>query len=177
MIFDITGDCCYLSLIDPLRYKSFVGKDWDQHHRLLEPHFIAEGQKQCALVWDTGFEANWRVEVKEGRTSKKGFREMSGTILNSGDGIYLANYDSLSMAAQFADHKLPDKNCKNYKIKLPAGLYTFRIVEWVDPDIYFDSCASEKLDRAPEFLLEYQKTDKAVAPWKNVPWSLILDDA
>jgi len=171
MIMDIYGDCCYLSLIDPLRYSSFVGPDWAANERLLEPHFITQGSNCSALVWDTGFEADWRVEIREGISTEKGFREVTGSIRNSGEALYIANYDSLSMSAQFADHRLPDEDCARYKISLPSALYTVRVVQRVNPATYFHTDACENPERPAEFLIEYARSDISISPWSEVPWS------
>jgi hypothetical protein len=167
VIARIVGDGTYLSLIDPLRYASFAGENWATNDRVLEPHFIEEMQNQSALVWATGFETDWRVEVREGISNETGYREQSGSIENSGDTLIMANYDALSMCAQFDNEKVAEQDHGICKIPLPQGRYKIRVVQLIDPETYdFD-----ENNRAAEFLLEYAKADSPMPAWTSVPWS------
>ena len=165
MIVHVLGDASHLALVDVNRYASFVG-DWAEDNRLYH-HLVEQAQQRHALAWGTGFEIDWRVEIKEGISDRKGFREFEGTIRNTGDTLHLVNYDSLTMAAQFEDHRLPDKETANYQVPLPSGLYRFRIVQLVDPKTRF----WETLGEAPAFLLEYETCEEGAPRLKDVPWA------
>jgi len=166
MIVRIGGNGSHLALLDLSRYSSFVAHDWARDN-LLHRHFVEQMNAQCALVWATGFEASWRVEIEAGITSRKGFREFVRSIRNATDALYLANYDSLTMAAQFADYVLPDQATSGHRIPLASGLYRFRVVQLVDPD----SDWWETLGENPAFRLEYEPTMQISPPCKEIPWA------
>jgi hypothetical protein len=165
MIVHVCGDASHLALIDATRYSSFVG-DWGQDNRLYH-HLVEQAKQRHALAWGTGFETDWRVEIKAGITDRKGFREFEGTIRNTSNALYLVNYDSLTMAAQFEDYLLPDEETAGYKVPLPSGLYRFRVVQLVDPNGPF----WEILGEAPAFLLEYEPCAEDAARLEDVPWA------
>ncbi len=164
MNIDVHGDGIYLALIDPSRYESFVGADWDERDGLLEPHFVSQMSRGAALIWGTGVEADWRVEVREGITSQPGFREVVGGIAVSNEGLYLCNYDSLSMAAQFSDHHLPDADCAENKIDLKPGNYEVRVVQISDP---------ESIESTDSFVIEFRAVHTLPPAWASVPWSIL----
>src|SRR5690349_17141020 len=126
---DVRGDGTYLALVDTHRYSSFVGPDWASEPRLLEPHWVREMAGRALLVWETGQEADWRVRVQMGLSAQAGARDVRGAIEVTAGEVYLANYDSLTMAAQFRDHTLPDDDCRPCRIEIPSGTYTVRIVQ------------------------------------------------
>ena len=117
--FDLWGDGTYLALLDAGRFSSFVDEDWTLER--LHAHWIAQMRRQCLLVWATGFEWDWRIEWRAGITSEHGWREIEGTVRVSGHALCLAQYDSLSMAAQYAEHALPDSDCR--ELALAPGMY------------------------------------------------------
>lgn len=162
MVIDVVGDGIYLALVDTGRYESFVQEDWDTIPGLLEPHFVAQMKRRSALVWGTGVEADWQVDVVTGITATPGHRELVGGITVSADGLYLCNYDSLSMAAQFNDHFLPDRDCQGNRIPLAAGNYRVRVVQLADPK---GPVADDR------FRLEFEATETLPAAWPQVPWS------
>jgi hypothetical protein len=165
MIVHVLGDASHLALVDANRYASFVG-DWGEDNRLYR-HLVGQARQRHALAWGTGLETDWRVEIRKGITGRKGFREFEGTIRNTGDALHLVNYDSLTMAAQFEDHLLPDRETANYKVPLPPGLYRFRVVQLVDPTTRF----RETLGEAPAFLLEYETCEEGAPRLEDVPWA------
>lgn len=173
---DVIGDGSYLALVDARRYVSFVGPNWADDPRLLEPHWIAQMKDQTILVWDTGFETDWRVLVSSGFSSAFGYREVRGTVRLSAGEAFLVNYDSLTMAAQFEDHRLPDESCEANRILAAPGLYEVRIVQMVEPDRYFREPGSLSENRPPEFLVELQPATGQAEPWSSVPWSTLTED-
>lgn len=163
---DLWGDGSYLALLDPGRFSGFVDEDWTLEG--LHAHWLAQMQRQCLLVWATGFEWDWRIEWRAGITGETGWRETSGTLRASGDALCLAQYDSLSMAAQFADHTLPDADCR--LLPLAPGLYTVRVVQRANPRTYFATPACQAPDRPAEFLIEYAPATAEMAAGRHIPW-------
>lgn len=109
----------------------------------------------------TGFECDGRIEWHADITGEIGWREATGTLRASGDAPCLAQYDSLSMAARFADHALPDADCR--MLPLAPGLYTVRVVQRVNPQTYFATPVCQAADRPAEFLIEYAPADAVLA--------------
>lgn len=130
--YEITDDSGFLALVDPISYRSFVDTDWtlDQIVR----RFKEEMQNRRLLIWGTGREGIWRVEVLFHRSSVTGFREFTASLTSSNDRLLLTNYESLTMAAQFEDVHLPEAHQTNLLIPVRAGRYLCRIVQRFDPE-------------------------------------------
>lgn len=151
MLLHIGGDGSHLALVDAARYRSFLGENWYLSDALYK-HLIAEGGERAILAWRTGFESDWRVEVSKGHSGRKGFREFTGEITNSDGALYLVNYDSLTMAAQFEDHVLPDRETALYRVPCPVGDLRIRVVQMFDPK----SKWWEYLGESAAFVIEYE---------------------
>lgn len=157
MRIHVGGDGSYLALVDTRQYRSFVGADWCEDARLYK-HLCAEIGPAHALVWASGFEADWLVDIQSGHSTQRGFREFVGDILNTGNSLHLVNYDSLTMAAQFDDILLPDEETADYEIPLAPGAYRIRVVQMFDPaSAWWDVLGEE----SPAFRIEYQAIDAA----------------
>ena len=162
----VCGDASMVSLIDCARYASFVSRNWDEDRRLVK-HLIAQANQRSILSWGTGFETDWRFEVRHGITDEAGFRAFTGYIACSDNALYLANFDSLTMAAQFEDNQLPDPETAACKIPLANGLYQVRVVQLVDPDTnWWDTLGEAQ----PAFLLELAPFAGEPSPCVDLPW-------
>jgi len=133
---------------------------------LLCKHLVEQANSLHVLAWGTGFETDWRVEVRPGITLKRGFREFSGNIKSTAGALHLVNYDSLTMAAQFEDHRLPDKETNHYSVPLKSGLYAFRVVQIVNPGSRWWA----SLGDGAAFLLEYEQPTEQSYHFTAVPW-------
>jgi hypothetical protein len=171
VIFEMSGDSTYLALVDTHQYESFVGPDWASNERLLEPHFIAQMGRNTMLAWETGSDAGWRIEIREGFSKTTGFREITGTIHLSAGEAFLLDYDDLSMAAQFEDNRLPGDDARERRFAAAAGLYDCRVLQLVDPKLYFSTNAYLDPARPSEFIIEIQPALAARPPRQEVPWS------
>ena len=165
MLVHVGGDGSHLALVDVKQYRSFVGRDWGERDQLYR-HLVSAANQQSLLAWRTGFEADWRIEVSAGLTTRRGFREFSARINNTSDALYLVNYDSLTMAAQFDDHTLPDKETAQYQVPLSQGHYRVHVVQMFDPK----SKWWESLGNSPAFLLEYEPCSPAPENAVGVHW-------
>ncbi|MGB4811441.1 MAG: hypothetical protein WBP13_03025 [Methylophilaceae bacterium] len=166
MQLHIGGDCSALALVNPKKYVSFVGEDWYENKNLIN-HLITQTNQLNILMWGTGFEFDWIVEFKEGISNKNGFREFTGFLNNQDDALFLMNYDSLTMAAQFDDIELPDKETAKYRVNIPNGLYKFRVLQLVDTSQ--DGWWNEFAD-VPAFTIEYERVPTGSNNINAIPW-------
>ena len=168
MIIHVMGDGTVLSLIDCENYASYIG-DWDEPGRL-RAHLLAEARQQHIVAWGSGFEADWRVEVRHGITEQEGYRDFLAVIECSSGVLHLANYDSLTMAAQFDDYEMPDEETADYAIEVPKGLYKVRVVQLLTPD----ERSWDAHEDEPHFLLELEPVDVPPDIDAEFPWADFL---
>jgi hypothetical protein len=117
------------------------------------------------LIWATGLEGLWRVDVRLGVTDIRGFREVSGPLRVKGESLLVTNYESLTMAAQFGDVRLPQGDEEDQLIRLPDGDYSCRIVQMFNPEA--DEHAGENL---ADFVIAISKPAELPPVWSEVPW-------
>lgn len=160
---EVTDDSGFLALVVPAAYYTFVASDWTFDEILA--HFKAQMSRRSLLIWGTGLEGFWNVEVVLQKTMVKGFREVSGPLQVQGGSLLVTNYESLTMAAQFKDVTLPEKHQKDLLISLPDGDYTCRIIQMFDPD-HAESAGNDK----PDFIIEIQKGPSNIVVWAGIPW-------
>ncbi len=161
MIYEIPDDSGFLAIINNDKYNSYVAENCSFEH--LITHFQNEMERKSLLIWGTGKENTWKVRITRGVTGIKGFRDISGPISVTNNKLYLVNYESLTMAAQFNDIMLPEKHFKDLIIELENGYYEIHIVQMHDPDNY-------ETQSEYDFLIEYQSTDIIGNSWKEIPW-------
>ena len=159
---EVTDDSGFLAIIDPDAYAGFVQADWTLD--ILQEHFKREMQNRHLLIWGTGLEHVWRIAVSLAPLTTTGFREVSGSISCSNGRLLLTNYESLTMAAQFADTRLPQRHEQDQIIQLPPGLYDCRIVQLSDPE------SSTPFEEDTNFVYEITQTTTARETWSEIPW-------
>jgi hypothetical protein len=166
--YEVTDDSGFLAIVDPDSYVPFVDAEWTLDQ--LVERFESEMQSRHLLIWGTGREGNWRVEVRFDRSADRGFREFSSVICASGKRLLLTNYESLTMAAQFRDVLLPERHQEDLLIPLAPSLYACRVVQLLDPE----SPDSARQVGAPDFFIELTavpgagKIDESIS---GIPWS------
>jgi hypothetical protein len=164
MKLHIKGDGSYLGIVDINEFNGYVGSDWAENPRLLEPHFIEHMQKYAGLFWDTNLESDWVVEVAQERSDRSGFREFSAPLkVTNGKAAFL-NYDSLTMLAQFEDEDI-EKHIGDNLLDIENGDYNIRVIQLKDPELVFPDGTST------DFLIEITKTDSFLPLLSEVPWS------
>lgn len=163
MLIEVTDDSGFLALVDPVAYVGYVAGDWDLP-RLLRV-FADQMQKRHLLLWGTGSEGSWNVEVSLGAVPGPGKRELTGGIVCSSGQLLVTNYESLTMAAQFADVRLPEPHQMHQLVTVPVGSYAVRIVQ------LSESSSGGGGERAVDFLVELNSTAPMPAPWQRVPWA------
>ena len=125
------GDTNFIGVVNAETYQSFLDEDWELD--ILLQHFSNEMKKGNILVFqvtEEGIEHSWNVEVKIGTEEivHKCFRTAVGYMKVTENQLYLADYDCLTMAAQFESEEVPDKNCLNYKVDIENGVYKVNII-------------------------------------------------
>lgn len=165
--YTVTDDSGFLALVDPDSYPSFLSADWtlDQIRR----HFVSQMHEKRLVIWGTGREDIWHVKVQFERSAHAGFREFSTFIRASGERLLLTNYESLTMAAQFDDVKLPEPHDLGLLIPVRAGLYCCRVIQRFDPEPWNPTLRDEKAD----FIIELvsAKEHERVESLDEIPWS------
>jgi hypothetical protein len=167
-MYEVTDDSGFLALVDPVAYRSFVDRDWalDQ----LFGHFKEEISAGRLVMWGTGREDIWSVEVRFHRSSEIGFREFPTIVRASTDQLLLTNYESLSMAASYDDLALPENYQRNLLFSVTPGVYECRIVQRLDPGMTDPDLREGHAD----FFIELTSSgncdeEKSVAT--AIPWS------
>ena len=151
------GDTNFIGVVNSEKYKSFVDSNWKLDG--LMNHFTDEMKNGNILVFQMtkeGIEHSWKVEVTicEELPEQKCYRKAYAYIKVTDNQLFLVDYDCLTMAAQFAHHKVPNKNCSKYRIPIENGVYRVEIVQFynVDRNEYVGS--DEK-----EFIINFTKED------------------
>jgi hypothetical protein len=132
MKLKITDGSGFMALVNADAYETFVNEDW-QLTQLMD-HFISEMNENNLIIWGTGVEKEWIVDILEKSTSSY-FRAFSKTIQVTNGCLYLTNYEDLTMAAQFSDEVLPQKHNSDLKIEMENGFYNVTVKQLSDPEV------------------------------------------
>jgi hypothetical protein len=162
-MLEVTDDSGFLALVVPATYETFVASNWTLDQILA--HFKAQMARRSLLIWGTGLEGFWKVDVSLANAKVKGFREVIGPLHVVGESLLLTNYESLTMAAQFKDVTLPERHQQDLVVSLPDGNYTCRIIQMFDPKL-----VESAGDGTPDFVVEVQKATGQPASWESIPW-------
>jgi hypothetical protein len=163
-MLEVTDDSGYLALIVPGTYVGFVDRRW-KLDQLFE-HFHRQMAQRSLLIWNTGSTGVWKVDVQVQKTPIQGFREVIGPIRVVNGTVLVTNYESLTMAAEYANVRLPEKHQEDLLIHLANGDYCCRIIQMFDPEEHEPDDHS-----AFDFVIEFSRADALLEPWSNVPWS------
>ena len=162
-MLNVTDDSGFLAVVVPAAYECFVSKNWELDQ--LFRHFSAQMHRRALLIWGTGLEGFWGVEVRTDRSEVQGFREISGPIHVTGGAVLVTNYESLTMAAQFGDVALPEPHQRDQVVPLPDGDYCCRIIQMFDPE---EESSAES--NGPDFVVEFTRDSMLPPEWSDVPW-------
>jgi hypothetical protein len=162
MKFNIGDDSGLLAIVDPDKYKSFVDEDWTWE--MINQHFINEMKNHHMLIWGTGLELEWKIEVNFQRIDIEGFQNVTGIIEASKGRLLLTSYDNLTMAAQFLDIKIPGEYKFQNILTIDPGIYDCRIIQLSDPK------SNKPFEEPLNFIYEINKNKNAKEPWNKIPW-------
>jgi hypothetical protein len=158
----VTDDSGFLAIIDPDAYRGFVQEDWTLD--LLWERFAREMADRHLLIWGTGVENIWSVQVSFQPTGTSGFREVVGSIVSSRGRLLLTNYEGLTMAARFSDIILPQAHEQEEVLQVQPGLYDCRIVQLSDPS------TSAPFEEPVSFIYEFKPVTQHREAWSQIPW-------
>jgi hypothetical protein len=167
--YEITDDSGFLAILDPVGYRSFVDDDWTLD-QLIE-HFRSAINDRHLAIWGTGRENTWRVDVCFERSGAAGFREFNALLHASGEHLLLTDYETLTMAAQFKDVRLPEPHQQDLLIPVLPGLYLCRVVQSFDSRSQNPTVQDDHADFVIEITLvkdAYSVNDNIVS---GIPWS------
>jgi hypothetical protein len=167
-MLEVTDDSGLLAVVVPAAYETFVASDWTLDQILA--HFKAQMARRSLLIWGTGLEGFWKVDVVLKQTKVIGFREVRGPLEVLGGSLLLTNYESLTMAAQYKDVTLPETHQEDSLVSLPDGNFVCRIIQMFDPE-HEESAGDDK----PDFVVELQKAKGKITSWESIPWFSVDD--
>ena len=159
MLFKVTDDSGFLAIIDPDAYRGFVHADWTWD--TIQEHFRREMRDRHLLIWGTGMEHFWSIDVSFQPTRASGFREVVGSIGASRGRLLLTNYESLTMAAQFPDVTLPEAHERGQVLSVSPGLYDCRIVQLSDPK------SGAPFEEPVSFIYEFTRATSSREVWRE----------
>jgi hypothetical protein len=161
-VLSIIDDSGLLAIIDAARYAPFVAEDWTYEQIL--GHFADAMVARTILVWECGDGGDeYRIAVRSGFTTERGFRAIVGSIEASTEMLHLASYTALTMAAQFNDERLPSKHEAHLSFRVSPGSVRLRIVQMFDPLALADLDADH-----PHFVIEVEPG--TAQTWPGVAW-------
>jgi hypothetical protein len=162
-MLEVTDDSGFLAVVVPSTYKSFVDANWELDQ--LFDHFRRQMMQHSLLIWGTGLEGSWNVDVRVQVSSERGFREASGPLRVVGGMVLVTNYESLTMAAQFEDVRLPEKHDEQHLVTLADGEYSCRVIQMFDPE------QQEAVSGGvADFVVEFSRPEVLPASWSTVRW-------
>ena len=159
---EITDDSGFLAIIDPDAYSGFVHADWTLD--MIQRHFLEEMRERHLLIWRTGLEHMWQVGVLFQPGKVSGFREIVGSISSSKGRLLLTNYESLTMAAQFPDVRLPQKHEQGQILAVSPGCCDCRVVQLSDPE------TDAPFEEPVSFIYEITQATSPKEVWSEIPW-------
>lgn len=155
----------FLGLVDPDAYEGFVGEDWS--YETLFGHFGAQMGRGALLLWATsgdGAGGTWTVAVGAGVAGGvggiAGARSVTGPIRSRHGRLCLVDYETLTMAAQFADVTLPEPHLADLELAVAPGAYACTVTQVHDDD----------RRPPPHFGLHLTPSDGSLAPWPGPAW-------
>ncbi len=109
-IQSITDDSGFIGIANLDKYDSFINANWD--FEMLKKRIVDQTNSNNIIFWSTGREDCWNVQISTNDyfINKKLFRIEEALIEVTNNKLYLVNYETLSMAAQFQDVALPESH-------------------------------------------------------------------
>ncbi|MHB0937440.1 MAG: hypothetical protein ACYDCO_01005 [Armatimonadota bacterium] len=166
MKINLPDDNGFLALVAPDRYQHFVDENWDYDQ--IMAHFRQQMRQRAMLLWGTGREDMWQVEVR----TRPGivlppYRKVTGGIIAAQGHLCVASYTDLTMAAVERNRNFLDMVPKDQVITVPPGNYRCHIARRFIPFLPFNI--------GPDFVLTLLRTDKLPEPWSVMRWPDIED--
>lgn len=136
LLFNV-GDTNFLCLVNKETYQSFIKEDWDLIKDLI-PHVKAQQQLGNILMYqmtEEGIEDDWAIAyyVNE-EYSESYLKKAENYIEVTNNWLHLIDYTCLTMAAQFLNDLIPDKECEPFSISIENGYYLVNTLLYKDVD-------------------------------------------
>lgn len=167
--YKISDDSGFMGIANLNKYESFVDSNWD--FEMLKKRIVDQINLNNILFWSTGREDIWNVQVTTNAklASSNFYRIEEGLIEVTDEILYLVNYETLSMAAQFQDTKLPERHLENLNFELNNGLYLVEFGQLNNPEII-----DERAEIDFEIRLELIKNANEYYPnnFGNIFWNV-----
>jgi len=131
--YKISDDSGFMGIANLNKYESFVDSNWD--FEMLKKRIVDQINLNNILFWSTGREDIWNVQVTTSANlaSNNFYRIEEGLIEVTDEKLYLVNYETLSMAAQFKHIKLPEDHLTELYIELENGFYLVELRQTTKP--------------------------------------------
>ena len=166
-LLTISDDSGFIGIANFHQYQSFVASNWD--FDMIKQHIIGQSNLNRILFWATYHEEDWRVKIVDEAADTAAFSEFRGFLEVSDRRLYLCNYETLTLAAQFEDVKLPEVHLSDLYIELKNGKYGVKIRQMYNPENY------KREELAFDFEIVIQEIKKNVDIYHNrfdqLPWS------
>lgn len=162
----VSDDSGFLAVLDPAAYRGFVGEACESKQLLNA--FRSEMKRNTLLIWGTGLEGLWNVEVTLKRSLARGYRDISGPLVVTRGNILVTNYQSLSTVANNSDVRLPQKHETNHLVSVPNGQYRCRVIQCFNPKKYEPADPAEPA-RA-DFVIELTYARTLARSLRGIPW-------
>ncbi len=162
-MLEILDDSGFMALIVPGAYASFVAEAWD--FDVLRSHFVRQMAQHSMLIWGTGLEGTWRVDLRIDGPEIRGFREVSGPLRVEGGSVLVTSYDSLTMAAQSRETTLPQPHERDQLVAIEDGNYTCKVVQMFDPNENESAPAA-----STDFVILLSRSAHPLPEWTEIPW-------
>ena len=136
--FSISDDSGFIGLANLSKYDSFIDQNWD--FEMLKERIVDQMNQNNIIFWSTGRGDIWNILLSTNKELRSQYfhRIEEGLIEVTNERIYLVNYETLSMAAQFENIKLPEQHLNNLYIELKNGLYLVEFGQITNPNIFDD---------------------------------------
>ncbi|KAA8888055.1 hypothetical protein F3087_13335 [Nocardia colli] len=161
-IENMPDDSGFLGIVDLHAYPTFVSENWTLES--LFEHFRSEMGRQTMLLWGTGSEGSWRIDISTAPAGPQFpiARQAIGPITVTGGELLVVNYEILTMAAQFEGERIDrQKDWYGSGIDLPNGDYICTISQLTEPEL-------RRMHDGPDFHL--QLVPGETQPWTKTAW-------
>ena len=153
-----------LALLDSESYEGFVHEDWQLNQ--LKRHICSQAAKERIVAWGC-VSGNWRIRFTIGQNPIAAVHEFSGVIRSSGN-LLLTSYESLTMAAQFEDVKLPEPHEVSNLLEVPRGRFIVHVGQTFD---HSQAEAEEVFEQAsPHFIVSLLPGQQTISTPATIPW-------
>lgn len=129
--FEILDDAGFLGLVNAQLYRSFIKEDWEFSE--VKERIINECKKGHVLFWGTEFPNFWTIRICDQPIAEQDFKSFQAQLHVSDSKLYLINYESITLAAQFEDEQLPNDDLETLYVSLENGIYNITVRQLFDP--------------------------------------------